>query len=154
MREKLSILNSLLGETIVTTGFTINVPDDVDFDNMYNQLSKMIDDSTDDSSIPLDMLYWACSCEVIRNISLANRIKDVQIEPFPDERIILLSVTFWTDDVRPKFTYTGKHDILQPNSSKVQDSKLKLSNVKIIDIYEQPLPLFDDEDSILKQFAN
>lgn len=57
MKERISILNECLGDTLVTATFPVVIPDDVDFDTAYNQIAKLANMTGDVSNAPVDLVY-------------------------------------------------------------------------------------------------
>lgn len=142
MKERISILNECLGDTLVTATFPVVIPDDVDFDTAYNQIAKLANMTGDVSNAPVDLIYWVCNCQCNSNLSTFDRIKDVNVESMPEDRLVMIEVTFWVENMYPKITYTGKNDIFSANDKEVKDCKLNLSSIRLVDPYEQSL--FDE----------
>lgn len=142
MKERISILNECLGDTLVTASFPVVIPDDVDFDLAYNQIAKLANMTGDASNAPVDLIYWVCNCQCNSNLSTFDRIKDVNVESMPEDRIVMIEVTFWIENMFPKITYIGKNDILTSDNTEVKNCKLNLSSIRLVDPYEQSL--FDE----------
>ena len=142
MKEHISILNECLGDTLITATFPVVIPEDVDFDAAYNQIAKMVNKTGEVSTVPVDLIYWVCNCQCISNLSKFDRIQDVVIESMPEDRVVMIEVTFWVENMYPKITYTGKHDIFSVDDKEVKNCKLNLSNIRLVDPYEQSV--FDE----------